>query len=337
METVFIFSLLALSALFSGLTIGLLSLDMTTLRIKAKQGDRSAAAVLQLREKGTQLLVTLLLGNTFVNSVLAILLADKFSGIVAGFLTTALIFLFGELLPQAALTRHALAFGSRAAPFVRFLVFVGHPLTKPISLLVDAVLGTQLYTKYTKKDLLEIVSDEKSVQDGDVDTDERRIVRGSLSFSHKRVRDVLTPSTIVEGVHIDDTIDLEYISRLKQSGYSRLPVQTDDRNQCVGILYLKDLLGIELPTTVRAMMDSTVHFVNTEDMLDAVLADFIKTKMHLFIALDEFGTFQGVITLEDIVEEIIGIEIMDEDDEDADLRAVARAQKKILRKNNQKQ
>ena len=91
---------------------------------------------------------------------------------------------------------------------------------------------------------------------------------------------------------------------------------------------MKDLLGTELPTTVKATMDSTVHFVNTEDMLDGVLDSFIKTKMHLFVVLDEFGAFQGVITLEDILEEIIGAEIMDEDDEDPDLRAVARANKK---------
>ncbi len=332
METILILGLLALSALFSGLTIGLMSLDQTTLRIKAKQGDKNAATVLQIREKGTQLLVTLLLGNTFVNSILAILLADKFSGVVAGFLTTALIFMFGELLPQAVLTRHALRFGSKTAPLVKALMLIGHPLTKPIAVAIDKLLGKEIYTRYSKKDLLEIIEDETTVEDGDVDTDERRIVKGSLSFSHKKVKDILTPSTIVEGVHIDDTIDLAYIRRLKDIGYSRLPVQTDDHNHCVGILYLKDLLGETLPIQVKDAMDSTVHFVNSEETLDSVLDDFIKTNMHLFIVLDEFGTFQGVVTLEDILEEIIGAEIMDEDDEDADLRAVARANKRVLKK-----
>jgi metal transporter CNNM len=337
METVFIFLLLALSALFSGLTIGLMSLDLNTLKLQAKNNNTNAAKVLGIREKGTQLLVMLLLANTFVNAILAVFMADKFSGLVAGFLTTVLIFLFGELLPQAVLTRHALVFGAKVAPFVRGLLFITHPITKPIAIAIDALLGKEIYKKYSKKELLDILEDESSVDATDVDTDERRIVKGSLSFSHRKVKDVLTPSTMVESLHIDDVINQERIVQLKESGYSRLPVQTDDRNQCVGILYLKDLLGVELPTTVRTMMDSTVHFVNTEDMLDAVLADFIKTKMHLFIVLDEFGTFQGVITLEDIVEEIIGIEIMDEDDEDADLRAVARAQKKLAKKNSQKQ
>ena len=332
METILILLLILLSALFSGLTIGMMSLDLNSLRIKSKQGDKRAAKIISIRERGTQLLVTLLLANTFVNAVLAILLSDKFSGVVAGFLTTAIIFLFGELLPQALLTRHGLAFGARTAPFMKVLLFVGHPLTKPIAFAIDKVLGREVYRTYSKKEILEILDDEASIDSGDVDTDEKRIVKGSLSFSHKKVDDVLTPSTIVETVHQDDVIDQDYLNRLKVSGYSRLPVETDDHNQIIGVLYLKDLLGVTLPTTVRDAMDSTVHFVNSEDTLDGVLDAFIKTKMHLFVALDEFGAFQGVITLEDILEEIIGAEIMDEDDEDADLRAVARAQRRDNKK-----
>lgn len=328
METVLILILLVLSALFSGLTIGLMSLDLTILRIKVKQGDRNAEKILKLRESGTQLLVTLLLGNTFVNAVLAILLSDKFNGVIAGIMSTALIFLFGELLPQAALSRHALSFGAKTAPFVRSIIFISHPLTKPISIVIDKLLGKEIYTKYSKKDLLEIMGNDDYVEEGDVDKDEKRIIKGSLSFSHKIVRDVLTPSTIVEVVHKDDVINDAYLKDLKDSGYSRLPVQTDDHNQIVGILYLKDLLGMKLPVNVSDVMEGTVHFVNTEDKLDGVLDDFIKTKIHLFVVLDEFGAFRGVVTLEDILEEIIGAEIMDEDDEDPDLRAVARSMKK---------
>lgn len=326
METILILLLIVLSALFSGLTIGMMSLDLNSLRIKSKQGDIRATKIISIRERGTQLLVTLLLANTFVNAVLAILLSDKFSGVVAGFMTTAIIFLFGELLPQALLTRHGLEFGARSAPLMKALLFVGHPITKPISMIIDKVLGREVYKTYSKKEILDILDDDQSTIAGDVDTDEKRIVKGSLSFSHKKVEDVLTPSTIVESVHIDDIIDIDFLQKLKSSGYSRLPVKTDDHNQCVGILYLKDLLGAELPIKVKDVMEGTVHFVNTEDTLDGVLADFIKTKMHLFVVLDEFGAFQGVITLEDILEEIIGTEIMDEDDEDADLRVVARAQ-----------
>jgi metal transporter CNNM len=332
MEFILIIILLTLSALFSGLTIGLMSLDLNTLKLQAKNNNINAAKVLRIREKGTQLLVMLLLANTFVNAILAVFMADKFSGLVAGFFTTVLIFLFGELLPQAVLTRHALSFGAKVAPFVKALLFITHPITKPIAMAIDALLGKEMYKKYSKKELLDILEDDSSVDSTDVDTDERRIVKGSLSFSHKKVKDVLTPSTIVESLHIDDVIDQEYILKLKESGYSRLPVQTDDRNHTVGILYLKDLIGMKLPVCVSEVMDSTVHFVNTEDMLDTVLDDFIKTNMHLFVVIDEFGTFQGVVTLEDILEEIIGTEIMDEDDEDADLRAVARINKKKNKK-----
>ena len=129
----------------------------------------------------------------------------------------------------------------------------------------------------------------------------------------------------------DDIIDEAYLADLKDSGYSRLPVGTDDPNQFVGILYLKDLLGVNIPTKVRDVMDGTVHFVNTYDPLDTVLDQFIKTKMHLFVVLDEFGGFEGVITVEDVIEEIIGTEIMDEDDVTPDLRQEAKL-KKYLKK-----
>ena len=209
METILILVLITLSALFSGLTIGMMSLDLNALRIKSKQGDRRAGKIISIRERGTQLLVTLLLANTFVNAVLAILLSDKFSGVVAGFLTTAIIFLFGELLPQALLTRHAISFGAKTAPLMKFLLFIGHPITKPISFMIDKTLGKEIYRTYSKKEILEILDDDNSIEHGDVDTDEKRIVKGSLSFSHKNVKDVLTPSTIVETVHIDDRIDDE--------------------------------------------------------------------------------------------------------------------------------
>jgi CBS domain containing-hemolysin-like protein len=141
----------------------------------------------------------------------------------------------------------------------------------------------------------------------------------------------MTPNTVVKTVRADDVIDEAYLADLKDSGYSRLPVGTDDPNQFVGILYLKDLLGIKIPIIVRDVMDGTVHFVNTSDPLDTVLDQFIKTKMHLFVVLDEFGGFEGVITVEDVIEEIIGTEIMDEDDVTPDLRQEAKL-KKYLKK-----
>jgi CBS domain containing-hemolysin-like protein len=185
------------------------------------------------------------------------------------------------------------------------------------------MLGREIPMSYTKRDLLSIIGDHDVAPASEVDQDERRIARGAFSFSHKKVEDVMTPNTVVKTVHADDVIDAAYLADLKDSGYSRLPVGTEDPNRFIGILYLKDLLGIAVPTTVRTVMDGTIHFVNTSDPLDIVLDQFIKTKMHLFVVLDQFGGFEGVITVEDVIEEIIGTEIMDEDDITPDLRQEA--------------
>ena len=310
---------ISFSALFSSLTIGLMSLDLSTLRRKIKHGNTDAQKVYEIRENGMLLLTTLLLGNAAANSFFAILLGDTVHGFLAGILATILLFLFGEILPQAVVSRFALQFGAKAAGVIRVIMWILFPICYPIAWVLNKLLGEEGPTRYSKRDILSIIEDDTSADTG-LDQDERRIAHGAFSFSHRQVEHVMTPNTVVKIVHADDVIDKAYLADLKDSGYSRLPVGTDDPNVFVGILYLKDLLGIRLPKKVRDVMDDTVHFVRPSDPLDAVLNQFIKTKMHLFVVLDEFGGFEGVITVEDVIEEIIGAEIMDEDDVVPDLR-----------------
>lgn len=323
--------LLSLSALFSGLTIGLMSLDLATLRRKASQGNIDALKVLKIREKGMLLLVTLLLGNAAANSFFAIVLGDTFTGLVAGIASTSLIFLFGEVLPQAVLSRHALTFGAYSAPLIRVLMIVCYPICAPVASILVWLLGEEVSHVYTKKDILSIVEDGHTSAE-EIDSDEKRIMKGSLSYSHKKAQDVMTPNTVVTTVELDDIIDETFLKNLKEIDYSRIPVQTDDPNQIVGILYYKDLVGVKLPVRVKDVMDKVVQFVNASDSLDVVLNQFIKSKIHLFVVIDDFGGFEGVITLEDIIEEIIGAEIMDEGDDVPDLREVARQKKELMKK-----
>lgn len=319
------------SALFAGLTLGLMGLDLSTLRRKMEHGDKDAERVYKIRENGMFLLTTLLLGNAAASAFFSILVGAMLDGFWAGIVATGALFIIGEILPQAVLSRFALSFGARTAPLIRFIMIIFSPICYPISWILNKLLGKEVPTSYTKRDLLSIIADDKTTSNGDVDHDERRIAHGAFSFSHRNVDHVMTPNTVVKIVHVDDIINEEYLADLKDSGYSRLPVGTDDPNQFVGILYLKDLIGVAIPTKVKDVMDGTVHFVNASDPLDTVLDQFIKTKMHLFVVLDEFGGFEGVITVEDVIEEIIGAEIMDEDDVTPDLRQEAKL-KKYLKK-----
>lgn len=325
---------ISFSALFASLTIGLMSLDLSTLERKIKHGNKDAEKVYRIRKNGMLLLTTLLLGNAAGSSFFAILLGDMFNGVVAGIASTILLFLFGEILPQAIVSRYALVFGARTSGLIRLIMWIFYPICYPIAWGLNKLLGEEGPTRYTKRDILSIIEDDTS-PDADLDHDERRIARGAFSFSHRNVEHVMTPNTVVKTVKSSDIINKEYLADLKDSGYSRLPVLLDDSTQFGGILYLKDLLGIRLPKKVSDVMDNTIHFVHPSDPLDGVLNQFIKTKMHLFVVLDEFGGFEGVITVEDIIEEIIGKEIMDEDDVVPDLRKTAievKTRKKVPKK-----
>jgi len=322
--------LIALSALFAGLTIGLMSLDLFDLRQKVKDGDPRAVKVLKVRENSNLLLSTLLLSNNAVNVAISILVAHIIpGGILAGFIATAVTFLFGEILPQSVISRYALSFGARTAWIVRGLIILCYPICGPISWTLDKLLGTELHSPYTKKELISVIDEYANFPEAGVDADEQRLVKGSLSVSHKVVRDVMTPNTVVFTVMLTDILDDTFIKELKEAGFSRFPVSTeDDPNNIVGILFLRSLVGLHGTPSVRDMYTPGILSVNDTELLDTVLNRAIDTKSHMMIVQDEFGGFEGVITIEDIIEEIVGTEIVDEDDAHPDMRRVALEKRK---------
>ena len=138
--------LLALSALFSGLTLGLMGLDSFELQRKVKLNHHAAAKIYPLRKKGNQLLCTLLIGNVAVNSALAVFLGSITQGVLAGFIATGLIVIFGEIIPQSLFSRHALKLGAKAIPLVYIFHVVFFPLTWPLAKILDSALGGELPT-----------------------------------------------------------------------------------------------------------------------------------------------------------------------------------------------
>ncbi len=328
MDILGVIILLFLSGLFSGLTISYMGLDIGNLNRLAKQGNKDAEKVLEVRSSGMRLLTTLILGTNLTNAFATVLIGDKFGSIIAGLLSTVLIFILADVFPQAFASSYALRFSAMCAPVAKFMLFIFYPFTQPVVFILKKILGEEKVSKFSKIDLLSLLDDNGKHGVAGVDHDERRIAKGSLLFSQRRASNVMTPNTVVKTIAHDQIITHEVLMELKDSGYSRIPVSADDPNHFIGILYLKDLIGIKTPTTVQETMDSTIHFVLATDPLDKVLAEFIETKMHLFVVLDEFGGFEGVITVEDILEEIIGQEIMDEDDVIPDLREFAKYKQK---------
>lgn len=319
--------LVVLSALFSGLTLGLLSLDVSTLRRRAKHGDKRAKLIYPLRLRGNLLLTTLLLGNVIVNTTLSIYLGTLASGLVAGIIATALIVILGEIVPQAVISRHALWFGSKTIWFTRVVMLILLPVTYPIARTLDWVLGSELPQVYSKNEIMDIVSELEDSELSPIDADEERIVHGALKFSHRRVEEVMTPASAVVRFSEEQRLDESFYTLVQSEGYSRLPVYRKDPDTICGVLYVKDLLieneNIRIKDAHTAF-DNKFLSVGPSDPLDAVLARMLKTKQHLAIVRLRTGQFLGVVTLEDIIEEIIQQEIEDEDDQVAYELALAR-------------
>jgi metal transporter CNNM len=311
------------SGLFSGLNLGLMSLEPNELKRKAKLGDKRAEKLYPLRKRGNLLLVTLLLSNMAFNSALAIFLGTVTFGILAGVLSTALLTVFGEILPQAVISRFALSFGARTAWFVKFMLTVLSPICKPIAWVLDKTLGEELPTTYSRKELIQILEEHGDSQKSDIKRDEERIASGALSFGARTVKDVMTPRSVVVGLESGQVLNKATVDTLVKHGYSRFPVTDKTGNRAVGILYAYKLIGSRLDKKVDDVCSHEVHYLNENESLDRALNAFIKTKQHLFIVVNQFSEYLGIVTIEDVLEEIIGLEIVDEFDEYTDLRKVA--------------
>jgi metal transporter CNNM len=195
---------------------------------------------------------------------------------------------------------------------------------------LNKILGEETPYSFSRKELAHVIEEHNNSGHDSIDSDEKRIMQGALLFSNKKVGDVMTPATVVAMFSRNDILNAEKMTELKNSGHSRFPIFGDDRNSIEGILYIKDLIGIDDETekTLGDYMDKEIYFVHPKAVLDDVFNAFLKTRIHLFMVRDEFGMFLGVISIEDIVEEIVGTEIVDEFDTAIDMR------KEALRKNN---
>lgn len=325
--------LIIFSALFSGLTLGLMSLNASELKRKASLGNKDAAKVYEIRRQGNLLLTTLLVGNVTVNSVLAIFLGSITSGLAAGLIATSLIVVLGEITPQAIFSRFALSLGAKMAWLVKIFIFIFYPICWPIAWILNKALGDELPSIYSKKELMKIIEEHEDAKESDVDADEERIIKGALTFSDRYVKDVMTPRIVVKMLECSQIIDEDLLESLKNSSFSRIPVYQDKPDNIVGILYLARLLGKKsMGKTVGQVASKKIFFINENKKLDVTFSAFLETHHHLFIVNNEFGGVSGVITLEDILEEIIRSEIMDERDEHQDLRKFAKQQKKTIGK-----
>lgn len=320
MDYLVITALLLLSALFSGLNLGLMSLGPHTLKRKKELGDTQAAKVYEIRKNGNLLLVTLLLSNVAVNAILAIFLGSITAGLLAVIISTALITLFGEIIPQAAFSRYALYLSSKVIWIVQVFMFVLYPICRPISGLLDWWLGEELQTFYSRQELVNILEEHSESLESEIQSHEEKIARGALTFGEKTIRQVMTPLDVVMSLPLNQKITKAFVKKIKDSGFARFPVM--QKGAVIGTLYTRDLLGLARGKKMKDIVRSPAIFIQQNQSLDIALKLFLNTKHHLFIVQNRQKQMVGVVSIEDVIEEILGDEIVDEFDNHEDMQKI---------------
>ena len=318
-----LFLMVAFSAYFSATETAFTSLNRIRLKSKADAGDRRAARTLALAEDYDRLLSTILIGNNIVNisaSTLGTVLFTKHVGTAYGpavstIVLTVIILIFGEISPKSLAKEQPEAFAMFSAPILRLLMMILRPLNFLFAQwkrLLSLIFRSNSDSGITEEELITMV--DQAETEGGLDQDESELIRSAIEFGDLEVDEILTPRVDIVAVEDTDTMD-EIAKAFAESGYSRLPVYHEDIDNIVGVIHEKDFHAARYHghDDVSAIV-STVLYTTANTKISDLLRILQKAKAHMVIVVDEYGGTEGLCTLEDIVEELVG-EIWDEHDE----------------------
>jgi metal transporter CNNM len=308
--------LIMASAVCSGLNIAVMSLDMADLRRKAKLGNRQARRVLPLRQHTHLTLASILLTNIAAVSATSLVLDQRLNGWVAGLVSTLLIVVFGEVIPQALFAKNSLAWASLFAPLLKAMIIVTYVISKPLQLLLDKLFPRTRAKLQSRHELGLLITEHLSDESSELDEDEVEIMRGALSLSEKRVRDIMTDIRHTYWLTPDTLLDDAKIDEVKAKAYSRIPIFNPQLTKCYGLLLMKDLVDVDFDDNTYHVDDMPLHpvqLVGSMTALDTMFRKFITAGTHL-IPIERDDEIIGIVTIEDLLEEIVGHEIEDETD-----------------------
>jgi CBS domain containing-hemolysin-like protein len=300
-------------------------LSVAELKRQARNGNLQAKAVYAIRGTyGSHVLLLLWSLVGLLTAIAVLLLARHIWGGLVMLIFLPLTMLIYAVLPRTLYPRPNLSLAGMTAPlFSRIL-----PFTKPLFSLVDKVTGRwvtkEAVRRVNSKDELLDILRHTQFEDEPFSKDELLIAIHALTFGDKKITEIMTPRSVVRYVRAGDILSPVLLGELHESGFSRFPVVESERGDFVGILYSKDLSDLRAHKTVSEVMRADLYYVNEFTSLDNVLNAFLRTQHHLFLVVNEFEEIVGIITIEDVIEQIIGRKIVDEFDQYADLRAVAK-------------
>lgn len=304
------------SAICSGLNVALLSLDPQDLRRKAKLGNKDAKRAYRIRKKVHFHLAGILLANVAFASATSVVLTDGLSGFTAVIVSTLLLVVFAEITPQAIAVSRAMRAVSLFSRPIRYVSLATYPITKPLELLLNNLIGPDGKKLHTRHELGLLIAEHVG-PDSELDEDEVEIVRHALQLSEKKVREIMTPVEHVYHLHNDSIVDARLVDELKDQNWSRVPIFNKEGTACHYFIMMKDLVDIdfdERPVPVAELPKHKAVTIGSMTALDTLFRKFITAKRHMLI-VERDDKIAGVVTIEDLLEEIIGHEIEDESDE----------------------
>lgn len=322
-QIILIAALLMGSAFFSATETAFSSLNHARLRALAEQGSKRAAKTLKLADRYDELLSTILIGNNVVNiamssisTLLFVKLLADMGATVSTIVLTVIVLIFGEITPKSLAKEAPERFAMRVTPLVNALCL----LLKPVNLLfglwkklLKKIIPVKEDRRLTQDELITLV--EEAEEGGSMDKEDSELVRSAIEFGELSVEDILTPRVRIEGIEADaDTKEAQEL--FLQTGYSRLPVYEGSLDAIIGVLHQKDLykaMSERKRVALREIMKTPVY-VPQSSAIDDLLRLMQKKKCQLAVVTDEYGGTMGIVTMEDILEELVG-EIWDEHDE----------------------
>ncbi len=319
-KILFVIMMMIFSALFSSAETAYSSVNRLRLKNYEAQGNRKAAKALRLADRFDEVLTAVLIGNNIVNiatssvsTLIFISLVGSNGALVSTIVITALVLVFCEVLPKSYAKRNAETLALAFASPLSAVVAIFKPIVWLLNRLSSLVSKGSSQTPSVTEDELKYMIDEIEEQ-GVIEEQESELVKSALEFDEISVNEILIPRVKIVGIELNSTID-EIKALFSSEMYSRLPVYEKSLDDIIGIITNKAFFKmlVEGGSDICAIIQEVPHIADTK-LISEAMRDMQRSKVHLAVVTDQYGGTKGIVTLEDIIEELVG-EIYDEDDE----------------------
>lgn len=294
-----------LNSTFNGLNLGLISLSVDELKLLIKTSEselerKYATNILPLREKGNFLLCSILLSITMTSASSVLILDDLMQGFLAGLISTFVLCILGEIIPQALFSKYPLEIGSKTRKLTYFFIYLTCPLSYPLSKIVNYVLGKEIPRVYSRDSIKELIKKSIGLRENQC-----KIINGALDLKKKYVSDIMISLDKVFMLNQNERLNFETIVSIYNSGFSRIPVYNTHKFNIIGFIHIKDLIRLEANDDIKVkyLMHNVTYCYKTDNLLK-IFEIFRRGVSHMAFVLDteNVNNCIGIVTLNDIIE-----------------------------------